>query len=130
MAFQDIDHTGTRILVTFEDGVQRTLNIESTLSGGNISEFVGIWRNDLPRIVRVDCDSSGDGRWGIDEIEYGAIGGGCIGDFNQDGGIDGTDVSDFFSAWEAGSPGADVNQDGGVDGADVDFFFLHWENGC
>ncbi len=55
--------------------------------------------------------------------------GGCIGDFNQDGGIDGSDVQDFFAAWSQGDPSADVNQDGGVDGSDVVTFFDAWEQG-
>ncbi len=53
----------------------------------------------------------------------------CPADFNQDGGIDGTDVQAFFAAWEAGDPSADVNFDGGVDGPDVDYFFGAWEAG-
>ncbi len=53
----------------------------------------------------------------------------CPADFNQDGGIDGTDVSAFFDRWEVGQCDADVNQDGGVDGGDVDVFFAAWENG-
>ncbi|MBX3382889.1 MAG: hypothetical protein KF864_05210 [Phycisphaeraceae bacterium] len=53
----------------------------------------------------------------------------CPADFNQDGGIDGSDVQAFFDAWEQGDPTADVNYDGGVDGDDVDFFFAAWENG-
>ncbi|MBS0195959.1 MAG: hypothetical protein JSR77_04300 [Planctomycetes bacterium] len=53
----------------------------------------------------------------------------CPADFNQDGGVDGADVSDFFAAWEIGDAIADVNQDGGVDGADVTTFFVAWENG-
>lgn len=55
--------------------------------------------------------------------------GNCPADFNQDGGIDGSDVQAFFADWEAGLPSADVNCDGGVDGADVDTFFGAWENG-
>lgn len=54
----------------------------------------------------------------------------CPADFNQDGGIDGSDVSDFFLAWEMGDASGDVNTDGGIDGLDVDFFFNRWENGC
>ena len=54
----------------------------------------------------------------------------CIGDFNQDGGIDGADIGAFILTWEAGDFAADVNQDGGVDGADLDTFILHWEAGC
>ncbi|MBS0195282.1 MAG: right-handed parallel beta-helix repeat-containing protein [Planctomycetes bacterium] len=53
----------------------------------------------------------------------------CPADFNQDGGIDGADVTAFFEQWEQGLGGADVNQDGGVDGTDVLFFFQSWENG-
>jgi len=53
----------------------------------------------------------------------------CYADFNQDGGIDGADVSAFFAEWEAGNAAADVNQDGGIDGADVQVFIQQWENG-
>lgn len=53
----------------------------------------------------------------------------CPGDFNADGGVDGDDVSDFFTRWEAGHCDADVNQDGGVDGEDVSVFFDSWERG-
>ncbi len=54
----------------------------------------------------------------------------CTADYNQDGGIDGADVSAFFGDWEAGNAAADFNQDGGVDGADVGAFFERWEAGC
>ena len=54
----------------------------------------------------------------------------CPGDFNQDGGVDGSDVDAFFTAWESGDSAADINQDGGVDGTDVESFFARWEAGC
>jgi hypothetical protein len=54
----------------------------------------------------------------------------CVGDFNQDGGVDGSDVESFFLLWEDGSGNADVNADGGVDGQDVEFFFTRWSAGC
>ncbi len=53
----------------------------------------------------------------------------CFADYNQDGGIDGSDVSAFFGDWEAGNPAADVNLDGGVDGSDVQEFYSQWEAG-
>jgi hypothetical protein len=53
----------------------------------------------------------------------------CAADFNQDGGVDGSDVDAFFIAWEAGESNADVNLDGGVDGGDVEAFFALWEAG-
>ncbi len=53
----------------------------------------------------------------------------CPADFNQDGGVDGSDVSDFYDAWSLGLPCADVNQDGGVDGSDVGYFFHFWQAG-
>lgn len=55
---------------------------------------------------------------------------GCVGDYNQDGGVDGADIESFFIDWESGEGLADVNQDGGIDGGDVEFFFLRWEAGC
>jgi hypothetical protein len=54
----------------------------------------------------------------------------CIGDFNQDGGVDGSDIEVFFLAWEAGGVDAVVNADGGVDGGDVEAFFIRWSAGC
>lgn len=53
----------------------------------------------------------------------------CPADYNDDGGIDGSDVSDFFDAWSAGQSRADTNGDGGIDGGDVVTFFDAWEGG-
>jgi len=53
----------------------------------------------------------------------------CPADFNQDGGVDGSDVGDFFAVWQGGGCDGDVNQDGGVDGSDVDTFFAAWSAG-
>lgn len=53
----------------------------------------------------------------------------CPADFNQDGGVDGSDIDAFFTAWEAGSCDADTNFDGGIDGSDIDPFFTTWEAG-
>ena len=54
----------------------------------------------------------------------------CIADFNEDGGVDGSDVEAFFRAWESADSSADVNIDGGVDGADIETFFARWAAGC
>jgi hypothetical protein len=54
----------------------------------------------------------------------------CIGDYNQDGGVDGSDIESFFLDWAEGFTQADLNQDGGVDGADIETFFVAWEAGC
>jgi hypothetical protein len=51
----------------------------------------------------------------------------CFADYNQDGGVDGTDVEAFFIDWSQGL--VDVNLDGGVDGADVEAFFVQWQAG-
>lgn len=53
----------------------------------------------------------------------------CPADFNDDGGIDGSDVEAFFEAWQAGQSQADVNGDGGIDGTDVEYFYAAWQNG-
>ncbi len=54
----------------------------------------------------------------------------CPADYNQDGGVDGSDMSAFFVDWESAENCADVNFDGGVDGADVETFFRIWETGA
>jgi subtilisin-like proprotein convertase family protein len=53
----------------------------------------------------------------------------CAADYNQDGGIDGSDIAAFFPDWEASTTCADVNQDGGVDGSDIESFFRVWQAG-
>jgi len=54
----------------------------------------------------------------------------CIGDYNQDGGITGDDISAFFTDYETGESEADVNQDGGITGDDIAAFFAAYEAGC
>ncbi len=54
----------------------------------------------------------------------------CPADVNQDGGVDGSDVTSFFQIWESGDFSADFNQDGGVDGNDIGTFFEMWQAGC
>jgi hypothetical protein len=53
----------------------------------------------------------------------------CAADYNQDGGVDGSDVDVFFADWVGSAPCADVNLDGGIDGSDVDVFFSFWSAG-
>jgi hypothetical protein len=65
----------------------------------------------------------------ISRVAMLTLGSACPADFNQDGGVDGSDIDAFFAAWELGEPAADVNQDGGVDGGDIGTFFAAWENG-
>lgn len=72
VGFRDIDHAGTNIVVTFVGGATTTFSIETTVFSGNSAEFTGIFKNDMPRITLVQLDASGDGSWGIDNIEYGS----------------------------------------------------------
>jgi hypothetical protein len=53
----------------------------------------------------------------------------CPADFNQDGGVDGSDIEAFFTTWESGASEGDVNFDGGVDGGDVEYFIVRWSAG-
>ncbi|MEY3230306.1 MAG: hypothetical protein RL689_395 [Planctomycetota bacterium] len=86
----------------------------------------GVWS------VRVEAAAVNQGPQGFAIVATGAVADApdCLGDFNQDGGVDGQDVEAFFLAWGDGLESADVNQDGGVDGQDVETFFLAWEGGC
>lgn len=73
VAFQDIDHSGTTGVVTFVGGGTANISFETTGASGDSAEFFGIFHNDMPRITRVQLDASGDGRWGVDTIEYGVV---------------------------------------------------------
>lgn len=53
----------------------------------------------------------------------------CAADYNQDGGVNGTDVEAFFNDWESAAGCSDVNQDGGITGDDIGAFFEVWEAG-
>lgn len=65
----DLDHTGTLLIVTFVDDTTEQTNLDSAQP----AEFWGVWRNDKPRIKRIQLDSSGDHEWGIDNLEYGVV---------------------------------------------------------
>lgn len=71
VGFQDIDQSGTTGIVTFTDGQRVNISFETTAAQGNSAEFLGIYRNNRPRITKVELDASGDGNWGIDNIEFG-----------------------------------------------------------
>jgi hypothetical protein len=73
VGFLEIDQASTSGVITFVGGATANFNLDTTGSGGNIEEFFGIWRNDQPRIVSVAMNASGDGEWGIDNIEYGTV---------------------------------------------------------
>lgn len=72
---------------------------------------------------------SGNGLPGGSFVMSFEVAGSCIADYNQDGGIDGSDVEAFFISWAMAEAQADTNEDGGVDGADVETFFDAWASG-
>lgn len=53
----------------------------------------------------------------------------CPGDFNDSGGVDATDLADFFDAYERGLMLADVDLSGGVDAGDIAVFIGSFEAG-
>ena len=128
VALQDIDTAGTTIVLTFTDDTTFTFTTETTSSGGDSAEFIGIWRNDAPPIVRVEMDASGDGTWGIDNVEYG--GGGCAADCNGDGALNILDFVCFQGLFTAGDPGADCNGDGALNILDFVCFQGLFQAGC
>jgi hypothetical protein len=129
-------------------GADFGLNIsgDGSLSGLAWGENIGWINFTLPTLPvvqrpRLDIDRLRGYAWGenigwinLDDanhfvaIESGACSG-CAADYNQDGGIDGSDVQAFFADWENAAGCSDVNQDGGIDGADVGAFFDVWEAG-
>lgn len=70
LGFLDIDQAGIDGILTFEGGATAAFVVEID-GNGDSAEFYGIFRNDRPRITRVQLDASGDGLWGIDNIEFG-----------------------------------------------------------
>jgi PEP-CTERM motif len=70
---RDIDQFGSSIEVLLEDGSIQTFSIETTGVSGDSAEFFGFHTNGGPRIQRIRIDASGDGTWGIDNLEYGRV---------------------------------------------------------
>ena len=68
----DIDQAGMNVTVFFVGGGSAVFALETTNVGGDSAEFWGIYRNDMPQITGVRFDATGDGRWGLDNIQYGA----------------------------------------------------------
>jgi hypothetical protein len=128
VALQDIDTAGTTIVLTFADDTTFTFSIETTATGGDSAEFVGVWRNDMPPIARVEMDASGDGTWGIDNIEYGFTG--CAADCNVDGLLNILDFVCFQGLFTQGDPGADCNADGVLNILDFVCFQGLFQTGC
>lgn len=67
-----LDHGATTIIVTYVGGATSTHSLELTGSSGDTAEFWGFYKNDMPRITRLQLDATGDGEWGIDNIEFSA----------------------------------------------------------
>ncbi len=52
----------------------------------------------------------------------------CPADWDGSGGVDGDDITAFFTDWQMGD--ADIDRSGGTDGDDITVFFDHWQTGC
>ncbi len=52
----------------------------------------------------------------------------CPADYDNSGGVDGDDITAFFTDWQLGE--ADIDRSGGTDGDDIAFFFARWQAGC
>jgi hypothetical protein len=124
------DADGTIINYTWREGV--TVLASSATATSNVAFSVGVRTVTLTTtdndgatatdsvLVTVEAAPPPACPWQLD---------GCIGDYNNDGGIDGDDVISFFEAWDSGGECADVDQSSGVDGDDVIAFFEVWDSG-
>ena len=131
-AFQDIDHTGTAVIVTFVGGATANYELESAPGTGDTAEFWGIYLNDMPPIIKLQFDSSGDGWWAVDTIEYGNNP--IAGDLNADGFVGLDDLDIILNNWNATVvPGdllaGDPSGDGYVGLDDLDIVLNNWNAG-
>ena len=108
------------------NGNELACNDDASISGCSSQSIISNYRvtPGSTSIIRVAGNSVSAFGAGQLNIEFS-----CIADFNLDGGVDGSDIEAFFTAWEAGNAAADVNVDGGVDGSDIQPFFVAWEAG-
>lgn len=83
----------------------------------------------LVRLVVTDDRGGTDEDFVVINVVPGTGCPGCSADYDQDGGITGSDIGAFFADFEQGAPCADVDQDGGVTGGDLAAFFAVFEAG-
>lgn len=71
----DIDMPGGTLRATFADNSTAQITLDTTASSGDTAEFWGVWRNDQAAITKIEfiATSGGDGEWGLDNLEYGAV---------------------------------------------------------
>lgn len=69
----DIDQGGATVRVTYSDASTQNFSLETTGSGGQSGEFWGLVAENGLNIAKVEFDASGDGGWGLDNIEYGVV---------------------------------------------------------
>ena len=69
VGFLDIDQAGTT--GTAYTSIGDAFSFDTTVGSGNSAEFFGVVSQNTGLITRIELDASGDGRWGIDNIEYG-----------------------------------------------------------
>lgn len=62
VAFQDINHAGTRGWVTVLGGAKYPISFETTAAWNDTAEFFGIFRNDMPRIIKVELGADRRGQ--------------------------------------------------------------------
>jgi hypothetical protein len=115
--------TGTTLTIV------RGTAVDLAEAGGNSAEFVGIWRGTCPAIIRIQMDASGDGEWGIDNIEYG-VGSGCEADCNGDGTLNILDFVCFQGLFTSGNLEADCTGDGALNILDFVCFQSAFQAGC
>lgn len=70
--FKDIDHAGTNGIVTFVGGATENISFETTATSGDSAEFIGLYRNDMPKITLIQLNATGDNSWAVDDLEFGA----------------------------------------------------------
>lgn len=85
--------------------------------------------NHLVRLVVTDDRGGTDEDYVLIRVLPGTGCPSCSADYDQDGGVTGSDIGAFFADFETGAPCADVDRDGGVTGADLAFFFSVFEAG-
>lgn len=68
-----IDHGATSVQLTFLSGATASLTLGSTGSDGDTAKFFGIIPSGMGPIVSARFDASGDGTWGLDNLQYGRV---------------------------------------------------------
>ena len=99
------------------------------VAGQGSNTYVRLGCNDSPQqyVLADSISPSYDHQWIVTlRGDFSGCGGGCLGDLDGSGEVDGADLTSLLVSWGGSESPGDLNGDGVVNGADLATLLIHW----